>query len=131
MAKKEFSYRGNSLEELKAMSMEELQDLLPSKARRDLKRGFNEPQGKLLEKIEKANDGKSVKLRTHSRDMMILPNRVGLTIEVYSGKEFVGVEIAPEMIGHNLVEFVLSRKPVRHSSPGMGATRSSLYVPLK
>ena len=131
MAKKEFTYRGNKLEELKAMSMEELQDIFPSKARRALKRGFNEPQEKLLAKIEKLNDGKTVKLRTHSRDMLIIPKMVGLTIEVYSGKEFVGVEIAPEMIGHNLGEFVLSRKPVRHSSPGMGATRSSLYVPLK
>lgn len=131
MAKKVFTYRGNKIEELKAMSTEELLDLLPSKARRSLKRGFNEPQEKLLAKIDKAIEGKSIKLRTHSRDMLIIPKMVGLTIEVYSGKEFVGVEITPEMIGHNLGEFVLSRTQVRHSSPGMGATRSSLYVPLK
>jgi len=131
MARKEFRYRGYTLEELKKMSLEEFMQLLPARQRRSLKRGFTPLQKKLLEKVKKALEGKKVKLRTHARDMIILPMMVGLTFEVYNGKEWKKVEIKPEMIGHYLGEFSLTRKRVVHGSPGMGATRSSMYVPLK
>ena len=63
--------------------------------------------------------------------MIILPEMVGVKIGVYNGKEYTPVEVKPEMIGHRLGEFALTRKPVKHSSPGFGATRSSKFVPLK
>lgn len=63
--------------------------------------------------------------------MPVLPEMIGLVFSIYNGKEFVDVEVGPEMIGHFLGEFALTRKPVKHSAPGVGATRSSLFVPIK
>lgn len=70
-------------------------------------------------------------MKTHVRNMIILPEMVSLTIQVHNGKEFVKVEIKPDMIGHYLGEFAVTNKPVRHGTPGIGASRSSMYVPLK
>ncbi|KAA0006075.1 MAG: 30S ribosomal protein S19 [Thermoplasmata archaeon] len=129
MAVREFTYRGKTVEELRQMSFEELLELLPSRARRTLKRGLTKRQYKLLKDVEKAKEGEIIK--THCRDMIILPSFVGKTIGVHNGKEFVPVTIQPEMIGHYLGEFALTRKRVIHSGPGVGATRSSKYMPLK
>ncbi|UXD21192.1 30S ribosomal protein S19 [Ignicoccus pacificus DSM 13166] len=132
---KKFRYRGKTLEELLEMPMDEFIELLPARQRRSLKRGFSDAQRRLLEKIMKARKemekGKRVKVRTHVRDMVILPIMVGLTIEVYNGKEFVPVRIVPEMIGHYLGEFSHSTKIVQHGAPGLKATRSSLFVAAK
>ena len=127
--KKEFSYRGMSLEELQKLTIEELLPLLTSRMRRTFKRGLTEKQDKLLRDIEKANPGDTI--RTHCRDMIILPNFVGHTIHIHNGKEFQRVDIKPDMIGHYLGEFALSRSKVKHTGPGVGATRSSKYMPLK
>ena len=124
---KEFSYRGHSLEELQKMSWEDFAELLPARARRTLRRGWDEERMKTVRKIIKSN--KIVK--THRRDLIVLPQFVGKTVAVHNGKEFVPVEIKPEMIGHYLGEFALTRKEVKHSGPGVGATRSSKFVPLK
>ena len=132
---KEFRYKGYTLEELQRMPMDEFIKLLPARQRRSLLRGLTEAQRILLEKIRKAKkavkEGKKVVIKTHVRDMIILPEMVGLTIHVYNGKEFVPVEIKPEMIGHYLGEFAITCKPVKHGAPGIGASRSSMYVPLK
>jgi small subunit ribosomal protein S19 len=132
MAKKEFSYKGHTLEELQSMSMDELVELLPARIRRSLKRGFTEQQKKLMARVKKArNEGQEKPIRTHCRSMPILPSMVGFTFGIYTGKEFVTVEVKPEMIGKYLGEFALTRKLVKHSAPGVGATRSSLFVPIK
>ncbi|MBN2250561.1 MAG: 30S ribosomal protein S19 [Candidatus Altiarchaeota archaeon] len=136
MAKKKFTYKGHSLEELQAKSMDELVDILPARMRRSLKRGFTETQKKLIADIRKTrkelDEGKKAKpVRTQCRDMPILPEMIGMDFEVYNGKEFQKVTLQPEMIGQYLGEFTLSRKPVKHSAPGVGATRSSLFVPVK
>jgi small subunit ribosomal protein S19 len=127
--KKEFSYRCMTLEELKKLTIEELMPLLPSRVRRTLKSGLTIKQDKLLKDIEKANPGDVI--RTHCRDMIILPIFVGHIIHIHNGKEFQRVEIQPDMIGHYLGEFALSRQKVKHTGPGVGATRSSKYMPLK
>ena len=129
---REFTYRGYTLEQLQQMSMDEFIKLLPSRQRRSLKRGLTEAQRKLLEKVRKYKRlGINKPIRTHARDMVILPEMVGTTIAVHNGKEFVPVEIVPEMIGHRLGEFVITNKRVVHGRPGVGATKSSMYVPLK
>jgi len=134
---REFTYRGYTLEQLKEMSMDQFIKLLPSRQRRSLQRGLNHVQLRLLEKvrehIEMLKRGEKPKkpIKTHARDMVVLPEMVGLTIHVYNGKEFVPVEIKPEMIGHRLGEFAMTNKPVKHGRAGVGATRSSMYVPLK
>ena len=135
MPKKEFTYRGHSLEQLQGMSMDEFIKLLPSRQRRSLQRGLAQEQRILLENIRRAKknlkEGGKATTKTHSRDMIILPEMVGVTILIHNGKEFTPAEIAPEMIGHYLGEFAITNKPVRHGSPGIGASRSSMYVPLK
>ncbi len=133
---KEFKYRGYTLEQLLEMPMDEFISLLPSRQRRSLLRGMSLQQRKLLEKVRKARKivekgGKQPKIKTHARDMIILPEMVGLTIHVYNGKEYIPVNIVPEMIGHYLGEFAPTNKPVKHGAPGLKATRSSMYVPLK
>ncbi len=132
---KEFSYRGHSLNSLTGMSMDEFINLLPSRQRRSLQRGLTPEQRILLEKLREAKEaqkqGKEVNLKTHVRDLIILPEMVGVKIQIHNGKEFVAVEIKPEMIGHYLGEFAITNKPVRHGTPGIGASRSSMYVPLK
>lgn len=41
------------------------------------------------------------------------------------------VEVKPDMVGHYLAEFSISYKPVKHGKPGIGATHSSRFIPLK
>ena len=129
---KEFRYRGKTLEELNAMSTEALLQLLPSRARRSLNRGVSEEKRKLLEDARAKREGKlEGEIKTHARDMVVLPTMVGLTIGVHNGKEFVPLEIKAEMVGRYLGEYVITNKKVVHGTPGIGASRSSLYVPLK
>jgi small subunit ribosomal protein S19 len=130
-----FHYRGYTLEELKKMNMDQFIQLLPARARRSLRRGLPPRQKKLLERLRRSyrakKRGKDIVTRTHVRDMLIFPEMVGLKIGVYNGMKFEIVDVKPEMIGHYLGEFSLTRHRVNHGSPGIGATRSSKYVPLK
>ena len=120
-------FKGISENELKKLSLKEFMEIANSRTRRSLKRGFTDLQKKLLKKIDKGEKN----IKTHCRDMIILPKMLGLTIRVYSGKEFVPVTIQPEMIGHYLGEFVMTRRKVSHSAPGIGATRSSASVSVR
>ncbi len=124
--KEEFSYRGNSLDELKGMDLNTFVELLPARQRRKLKRELTDGQKKLLQKLR---EGKTV--RTHLRDMIILPEMIGHTIGVHNGRVFDNFEVVPEMVGHYMGEYAPTRKRVSHGGPGVGATRSSKYVPLK
>ncbi|MFN4046424.1 MAG: 30S ribosomal protein S19 [Acidilobaceae archaeon] len=132
---KKFRYRGRSLEELMKMPLSELAKLLPSKQRRRLLRGFTPAQQVLLRKIRKARRqaaesglDKVPVIKTRVRDMIILPEMVGLTIAVHNGKEYVPVRIVPEMIGHYLGEFAPTCRVVQHGEPGLKATKSSLHL---
>jgi small subunit ribosomal protein S19 len=124
---KELTFKGKTIDELKNMSLNEFSQLIPSRARRSLNRGITPDQKKVLEKIKK-ND-KDIK--THARDMIILPQLVGQLIKVYNGKEYVQVHITEEMLGHTLGEFSLTRRRVTHNSPGVGATKSSSSVSVR
>ena len=135
--KKEFRWRGYSLEELQVMPLYPPEDdpdatsiatLMPSRVKRSLARGLDPECEKLLERIRGSN-GKVV--RTHCRGMYVLPEMGGSTIAVHDGQNFVKIEIAPQMIGHSLGEFAKTRKSVTHTGPGVGATRSSQHVALK
>lgn len=132
---REFTYRGYALTELQRMSMDDFICLLPSRQRRSLKRGLTQDQRKLLERLRQARreaEGSEITgLKTHRRDMVVLPEMVGLTIRVYNGKEFKPVAITEQMIGHYLGEFAITNKKVVHGTPGIGASRSSMYVPLR
>ena len=127
MAKKEFTFKGKTMDELKKLSINELGSLLTSRQRRNIKRGFTDQQKILLKKLR--SNQKNIK--THCRDIIVLPEMIGTTIKVHQGKEFVPVAIEADMIGHYLGEFVLTRKRVAHSAPGIGATRSSASLSVK
>lgn len=132
---KEFTYRGRTSQQLKEISMDEFIQLLPSRQRRSLLRGLTDPQRIFLERIKKikqeSGEENEKVIRTHCRDMIILPEMIGLTILVHNGKEFVSVEVKRSMIGHYLGEFAITNRRVTHGTPGIGASRSSMYVPLK
>ena len=129
----EFTYRGHTLDELQGMDLDEVAELLPARKRRSIERGLSVEKQKLLEEAREATaeETASDPLRTHLRDMPVLPEMVGLTFAVHTGQSFERVEIQPEMIGHYLGEFQLTRTSVEHGQAGIGATRSSKFVPLK
>ena len=129
---REFAYRGIPKEELDNMSLEKLFGLFNARQRRSLTRGITDGKRKVIEEIKAAKAGKlQTPIKTHLRDLIILPYMVGVTVNVFSGKEFVPVGIKIEMVGHYLGEYVITNKRVSHGAPGVGASRSSLYVPLK
>ena len=129
----EFTYRGHTLEELQELSVEEVAELLPARMRRTIERGLSVEHEKLLEKARDAEPEETADnpIRTHLRDMPVLPEMVGLTFAVHTGQSFERVDVDPEMVGHYLGEFQLTRTSVEHGQAGIGATRSSKFVPLK
>jgi len=124
---KEYFYRGKNINELVKMSIEDFAKLVPARERRKIKRGFTEAEKTLLADIR--SNPKDIK--THARDMMILPEMIGKIIKVYNGKEWVQVMIEADMLAHRLGEFSQTRKQVRHSAPGIGATRSSASLSVR
>ena len=126
---KEFTYHGLSKEELANISNEKLFKLFSARARRSFTRGINDDKRKLMEEMKDENNKNPIK--THLRDVIILPYMIGKTVQVFSGKEFVPIIITIQMVGHYLGEYVITNKRVNHGAPGVGASRSSLYVPLK
>lgn len=125
--KGEFTYRGKTLQDLKRLSLEEFAELLPARQRRTINRGLGDEHKKIMNRI---NEGDTT-IKTHLRDMIILPEMVGLNLEIHNGKTFDRIEVIPEMLGHYFGEYSFTRKRVSHGSAGVGATKSSKFVPLK
>ncbi|KAJ1920147.1 40s ribosomal protein S15 [Mycoemilia scoparia] len=133
---RKFSYRGVELENLLEMSNEEFIQLIHARARRKFQRGIGRKPMGLIKKLRKAKQEAPVNekpevVKTHLRNMIIVPEMVGSVIGVYNGKTFNQVEIRADMIGRYLGEFSISYKPVKHGRPGIGATHSSRFIPLK
>jgi len=126
---KEISYRGQTIEELKKLDIREFAKILPSRGKRSLLRQFDKID-KFVQRCKKKLDMKK-KIRTHYRNMVIVPQMVGWTINVHNGKEFIPCLITIEMLGHCLGEFAYTRQKVQHSAPGIGATRSSAALSVK
>ncbi len=124
------------LEKLLDMGNAEVIELLPARIRRRFARGLTRKHTTLLKKLRKAKRDvkpmeKPATIKTHLRNMPILPEMVGALVAVYNGKVFNIVEIKPEMIGKYLAEFSITYKPTLHGRPGLGATHSSRFIPLK
>ena len=133
---REFKYKGYLPEQLQALPIESLLPLLNSRQRRSLDKRvgkfMTDEKRKLREEIKRNKEGKSNdEIKTHIRDMIILPDMIGATIKVHNGKEFVPVSIRAEMVGHYVGEYSITNKRVQHGAPGVGSSRSSLYVPFK
>ena len=133
---RKYSYRGVDLDALLDKSTDELTQLFCCRARRRYSRGMKRKPLALLKKMRKAKKEappleKPAPVKTHLRDVIILPEMVGCILAIHNGKVFNQVEIKAEMIGHYTGEFSLSYKPVRHGRPGIGATHSSRFIPLR
>jgi small subunit ribosomal protein S19 len=127
MVKKELMWRGKNLEELRTMDLNDFAQLVTSRERRKLTRGFTDAEKILIKNIE----GNVQRVKTHCRDMVIIPSMVGKTINIHTGKQFIPLLIDLDMLGHRLGEFALTRSSVSHSAPGVGATRSSSAISVK
>jgi len=133
---RKFSYRGIDLDQLLDLSQEQLRDVVHARARRRFNRGLKRKPMGLIKKLRIAKseakpNEKPDPVKTHLRDMIIVPEMIGSVVAVYSGKTFNQVEIKPEMVGFYLGEFSISYIPVKHGRPGIGATHSSRFIPLK
>src|SRR3989338_4855156 len=117
MARKEFTFRGKTTEELSKLSEPEFAQLLCARQRRTLKRTYTDVAKKTLATLKKGK-----KTKTHSREVIILPWMVGKTIAVHKGNSFVDVFIAEDMLGHRIGEFAFTKKKVAHGKAGLGAS---------
>jgi small subunit ribosomal protein S19 len=120
---KDVFFRGKNLEQLKALDVRESAKYLPSRSRRSVLRKFDVVE-KFVTLCEKSASQKK-KIKTHLRDIVIVPKLVGFTIGVYNGKEFHDIPITAEMIGHRLGEFSHTRAKVAHGAAGIGSTKGS------
>jgi len=134
---RKFSFRGVDLDSLLDLPMDQFVELVHARARRRFSRGLKAKPMALIKKLRKAKKDctgphdKPEVVKTHLRNMIVVPEMIGSIVGVYNGKVFNAVEIKPEMVGHYLAEFSISYKPVKHGRPGIGATNSSRFVPLK
>merc|ERR1711972_1014260 len=113
---RKFTYRGVDLDQLLDMSNEQLVELFPARQRRRFRRGLKRKHMALLKRLRKAKKEcpaleKPAVIKTHLRNMIIVPEMVGSMVGVYNGKTFNQVEIKPEMISHYLAEFSITYKP--------------------
>ncbi|XP_065179046.1 small ribosomal subunit protein uS19-like [Sycon ciliatum] len=133
---RKYTYRGVDLDQLLDLSSDQLTGLLHCRARRRFNRGLKRKPLQLMKRLRKAKKEaapmeKPEVVKTHLRNMIIVPEMIGSVVGVYNGKVFNQVEVKPEMVGHYLGEFSITYKPVKHGRPGIGATHSSRFIPLK
>ena len=133
---KKYTYRGNDIGKLLNMNMDEFSELLRSRQRRRLKRKMGAKYGRFIKKLldvkaETAPGEKPAAVKTHLRNCIVLPSMVQSVINVHNGKGYNSIEVKPEMIGYYLGEFGMTYKRVSHGKPGVGATHSSKFVPIK
>ena len=133
---KKFTYRGNDLGKLLEMNMDEMSNQLRSRQRRRLKRKMGAKYGRFIKKLleikkETQPGEKPAAVKTHLRDCIVLPTMIQSVINVHNGKGYNSIEVKPEMIGYYLGEFAMTYKKVSHGKPGVGATHSSKFVPIK
>jgi small subunit ribosomal protein S19 len=126
---KEFTYRGKTIEQLKALDTREFAKLVKSRTRRTIMKQFSDIE-KFVAKCAKVK-GKNKQIKTHLRDIVVVPKLVDYTLLIHNGKTFLPIQIIPEMLGHRLGEFSLTREKVKHGSAGIGASKSSMAKATK
>eukprot|EP00587_Corethron_hystrix_P013652 CAMPEP_0113301314 /NCGR_PEP_ID=MMETSP0010_2-20120614/2593_1 /TAXON_ID=216773 ORGANISM="Corethron hystrix, Strain 308" /NCGR_SAMPLE_ID=MMETSP0010_2 /ASSEMBLY_ACC=CAM_ASM_000155 /LENGTH=147 /DNA_ID=CAMNT_0000154913 /DNA_START=95 /DNA_END=538 /DNA_ORIENTATION=+ /assembly_acc=CAM_ASM_000155 len=132
---RKFTFRGIELDKLLDLTNDELMDLVTARCRRRMSRGLKRKPMALIKRLRQAKKdappGEKPKgIKTHLRDMIIVPEMIGSIIGIYNGKQFCGVEMKPEMIGMYLGEFAITYKPVKHGRPGVGASTMNKFIPL-
>lgn len=127
MAKKEYQFQGKNLEQLKKLSIKEFAAMIPSRNRRKVSRGFTDAEKQFLSVLEHSQGT----VKTHCRDMIVLPLMVGRTLAIHKGNSFEEVTIVPEMIGCRLGELSLTRRRVQHGNAGVGASKGRSAVSVR
>ena len=111
--KKELKFKGKTIEELKGLDVREFAKLLRSRQRRTVLRNFQRHENFVKRVQEQLGKGKKA-VKTHIRDLVIVPELVGIRIQIYNGREFVPVDVTLEMPGHKFGEFSQTRARARH-----------------
>lgn len=121
--KKPITFRGKTIEELKTLSVREFAKYVKSRERRSILRQFQELEEFISRAKKKIAKGKKVK--THKRSLVVVPEMVGMKIQIYNGQNFIPIEIIGEMLGHRFGEFALTRARIKHGKAGVGATKGT------
>src|SRR3989344_2164309 len=87
--KKEFTYRGLTVDELKKMDVREFSKYIKSKPRRTVLRQFQKIEDFISRANVKLNKNKPI--RTHERSLVIVPEMVGMKINIHDGRNFIPV----------------------------------------
>jgi len=127
--KKQFKYRGKSIEELKTLDVREFAKYLPSRRKRSVLRNFQITEDFIKRAKDKIAKGK--KIRTHKRAIVIVPQMIGMNIQVYNGRNFNPIQIEAEMLGHRFGEMSPTRVRIMHNKAGVGATKGSKHKAKK
>jgi small subunit ribosomal protein S15e len=132
---RKFTFRGVELDALLDLTNDELMDLVHARARRRMSRGLKRKPMALIKRLRQAKKDapageKPRGVKTHLRNMIIVPEMIGSIVGIYNGKMFCGVEMKPEMVGMYLGEFAITYKPVRHGRPGVSAAHQTRFIPL-
>ena len=127
--KKEFKYRGKTIEELQKLDVREFANLVRSRERRNILRNFQKIED--FVKLAKKKIERKKLIKTHAREIIIVPKMIGMKIAVYNGRQFLAFEITGEMLGHKFGEFSLTRSKIKHSKMGVGATKGSKHKSKK
>ena len=125
LKKKEFKFRGKTMEELKTLDVREFAKYLSSRPRRTVLRQFQDIEKFISRSKKKLSNGKRVKV--HNRSLVVVPEMVGMKIQIYNGREFIPIEVTGEMLGHRFGEFALTRARINHGKAGVGATKGSKH----
>lgn len=129
LKRKEFTYRGKTVEELKKLDVREFARLVRSRNRRTILRNFQKVEDFVNRSKIKIKNNKPIK--THYRDLIIVPEMVGWKISVYNGKSFTPVQVTGDMLGHKFGEFSPTRTRTKHGKAGVGATKGSKHKSKK
>ncbi|MBU2104887.1 MAG: ribosomal protein S19 family protein [Nanoarchaeota archaeon] len=129
ITKKQFTYRGKAIEELKKLDVREFAKLVKSKERRMILRNFQKIEDFINRSKVKLERNKPI--RTHQRDLIIVPEMVGWKIFIHSGNKFAPIVVMNEMLGHKFGEFAPTRGRIKHSKAGVGATKGSKHKSKK
>jgi len=121
--KKEFTFRGKTMEELQKLDVREFAKFLRARERRTALRQFSELENFINR--AKQTIAKNKPVRTHKRDLVIVPQLVGMKIFVHNGRNFIPVDVIGEMLGHRLGELSPTRGKIKHGSAGIGATKGT------
>lgn len=112
LRKKDFTFRGKTLEELKTLDVREFAKLMRSRQRRSTLRNFQKIEDFINSAQKKIAKNKQVK--THHRDLLVVPAMIGMRIHIHRGDKFVPIDIIEEMLGHKFGEFALTRARAQH-----------------